>query len=166
MCRRNDSTGFVHVGELLAQRFARVASAEHEVRPKSLRPTTVPSPSTKRRGSGVEKGLPFRTDNGFQNIRSDPFGTLEMGVQGEGPPARVDNIESVAHHLACALRDDRSLAFFKIVAAVVPREVIRDALTRALDVPAPAVRRSRGAIFTALIRPYLGQRSRSGRTPP
>jgi hypothetical protein len=61
--------------------------------------------------------------------------------------------ERIAAHLACALRDEKSLDYFRLVARAVPREVIRDALARALD--ARSVRRSRGALFAHLVRPYM-----------
>ena len=64
-----------------------------------------------------------------------------------------DDPERVAAHLASALRDEKSIAFFRIVARAVPREVIRDALTRALD--ARSIRKSRGALFAHIVRPYL-----------
>jgi len=75
-----------------------------------------------------------------------------------------NNIERVAAHLASALRDEKSIVFFRLVARAVPREVIRDALTRALD--AQSVRRSRGAIFAHLVRPHLPRRSFTNRRDP
>lgn len=67
-----------------------------------------------------------------------------------------DEPERVAAHLASALRDDKSIAFFRIVARAVPREVISDALTRALD--AQNIRRSRSALFVHIVRPHLPHR--------
>jgi hypothetical protein len=57
--------------------------------------------------------------------------------------------------LADKLGDTKSMAFFRRVAEVVPAEVIRDALVRALDLRPSDVRRSRAAYFTSLIMPHL-----------
>lgn len=63
----------------------------------------------------------------------------------------VDDSEALAAFLAERLHDWRSLGFYRKVARMLPESVVRDALTRALDVPAHAIRRSRGAYFTTLI---------------
>lgn len=76
--------------------------------------------------------------------------------QGEGNLR--PEIERTACYLADRLDDGHSLAFYRRVAAVVPAEVVRDSLTRALDVKAANVRRSRAAYFTSLVRPYLQRR--------
>jgi hypothetical protein len=67
-------------------------------------------------------------------------------------------VERTACYLADRLDDSKSLAFYRRVAASVPAEVIRDALTRALDLRPANVRRSRAAYFTSLVRPYLQHR--------
>jgi hypothetical protein len=64
-------------------------------------------------------------------------------------------IENTACYLADRLDDGNSLAFYRLVAEHVATEVIRNSLTRALDLPAANVRRSRAAYFTSLIRPHL-----------
>jgi hypothetical protein len=64
-------------------------------------------------------------------------------------------VEKTACYLADRLDDGNSLAFYRLVAEHVPTEVIRDSLTRALDLPAANVRRSRAAYFTSLVRPHL-----------
>jgi hypothetical protein len=87
--------------------------------------------------------------------------TLESVAQATVPE---DDPERVAAHLASALRDEKSIAFFRIVARAVPREVIRDALTRALD--AQNIRKSRSALFVHIVRPHLPHRSLTNyRTP-
>jgi len=115
------------------------------------------------------------TQNALRKIRS-ALGPGEVGVgsrdggpggrdegEGEGVSETGDNpgpaadIERIAAHLAFALRDEKSIAFFRIVARAVPREVIRDALTRALD--ACSIRKSRGALFAHIVGPNLRQRS-------
>jgi hypothetical protein len=83
-------------------------------------------------------------------------GESQRKAEEDALPHSADN-ERVAAHLASALRDEKSIAFFRLVAQAVPREVIRDALMRTLD--AQSVRRSRGALFAHLVRPYLPQRS-------
>ncbi len=67
--------------------------------------------------------------------------------------SETDEPERVAAHLASELRDEKSIAFFHVVARAVPREVIRDALMRALS--AKSIRRSRAALFVHIVRPYL-----------
>lgn len=97
---------------------------------------------------------------GFSETRSERSGNQQTYVVRVRPtPATpVDNeVERVATHLASALRDEKSIAYFRLVARVLPREVICDALTRALD--ARSVRRSRGALFAHLVRPHLQQDS-------
>jgi hypothetical protein len=80
------------------------------------------------------------------------------------PTVRDDDPERVAAHLASALRDEKSIAFFRIVARAVPREVIRDALTRALD--AQNIRKSRSALFVHIVRPHLPRRSLTNHRTP
>lgn len=83
-----------------------------------------------------------------------PLAFREEGGPGEEGSPHVDNPLHVADYLANRLDDEKSLAFYKLVASL-PREVIRDALMRALDVPARDIRRSRAAIFASLVRPHL-----------
>ena len=64
-------------------------------------------------------------------------------------------IEKTACYLADRLDDGNSLAFYRLVAEHVTSEIIRNSLTRALDLPAANVRRSRAAYFTSLVRPHL-----------
>lgn len=75
--------------------------------------------------------------------------------RGEGVSARGPAAERTASYLADKLGDTKSMAFFCRVAEVVPAEVIRDALVRALDLRPSDVRRSRAAYFTSLIMPHL-----------
>lgn len=80
----------------------------------------------------------------------------DRGSKGEGNLS--PEVERLASYLADRLNDGHSLAFYRLVAAQVPAEIVRDALTRALDVPAANVRRSRAAYFTTLVRPHLQSR--------
>jgi hypothetical protein len=68
--------------------------------------------------------------------------------------------------LAEQLDDERSLAFYQHVIRAVPEDLIRDALTRARDVPRRDVRRSRAALFTSIIRQHLPTRTRTRRQKP
>jgi hypothetical protein len=78
------------------------------------------------------------------------------GSKGEG--VLRPEVERIACYLTDRLDDAKSLAFYRLVAARVPEEIIRDALSRALDLPPAHVRRSRAAYFTSLIRPHLQRR--------
>jgi hypothetical protein len=116
------------------------------------------------RGKGGEKSvsLPGTSGNGFQKYLSEPFSLKRVrGTRGEeenaAPVSNGDNSERLARHIAATLHDERSIAWYRLVARRVDHEVIREALTRALDVPARDLRRSRGAVFTALMRPHLKQ---------
>lgn len=129
-----------------------------------------------REGFGEDvKGFPGfpETQNASKEILE---GRSERSGNGEGPeglsssPARAtpialadNDIERVAAHLASALRDEQSIVFFRLVARAVPREVIRDALMRALDAPRESVRRSRGALFAHIVGPHLPRRSFTNR---
>lgn len=105
---------------------------------------------------------PDRERNDDEQFRPVPFG--EDGGPGEETTDVDRDPERFADYLADLFRDDKSLAFYKLVCRTIPREVVRDALTRALDVPRRDVRRSRAAIFTALILPRLRAARRA--TPP
>jgi hypothetical protein len=127
-----------------------------------------------RRGKGGGEGSLGFPENAFRKIRSKAFSSGEAGArrrdggpggrdegETEGVSQTVDgspaDIERIAAHLASALRDERSLDYFRLVARAVPGEVIRDALSRALD--ARSVRRSRAALFVHIVRPHLPRRS-------
>lgn len=88
-----------------------------------------------------------------KEINTDGRSFRDGGSKGEGPVA--PDFEKTASYLADRLDDRKSLAFYRLVAASVPSEVIRDALTRALDLERASVRRSRAAYFTSLVRPHL-----------
>jgi hypothetical protein len=73
------------------------------------------------------------------------------------PPASDSDpqAERFAAYLADRLDDWKSYRFFLVIVCALPREIVLEALSRALDVPERAVRRSRGAYFTALVRRRL-----------
>ena len=82
---------------------------------------------------------------------------------GEEPSGRDDDdIHSLASYLADALHDRISLRWYELVARTVPYDVVRHALTRALDFRRDEVRRSRAAYFTAIVKPYVARSRRLG----
>lgn len=87
-----------------------------------------------------------------------PFTLRREEKEREGVPGGSE-CERLAGYLADRLDDWKSYRFFLSVAARVPREVILDALTRALDVPRRDIRRSRAAYFTSVIRHHLTTRA-------
>jgi hypothetical protein len=89
--------------------------------------------------------------NGME-VSSENRSFRDRGSKGEG---MRPEFERMASYLADRLDDGKSRAFYRLVAEHVPSEVVRDSLTRALDVPAANVRRSRAAYFTSLVRPHL-----------
>jgi hypothetical protein len=72
----------------------------------------------------------------------------------------VDDAERTARYLADRLDDAKSLRWYRLVAATLGASSVRDALVRALEVPRGEVRRSRAALFTALVRPLVAARLR------
>lgn len=104
--------------------------------------------------------LPLSPRN--ETINNNSFPSVGEG-KGSGGNHGGPSPEQLASQLADQLSDHHSLPFYRLVAAQVPAEVIRDALVRALE-PAPRdIRRSRAAYFTALVRPYLPRRRRGHR---
>jgi hypothetical protein len=134
------------------------------------RPQAIHSQNGEEGGRG-KKGQDLSPEtNAVQNqvyenaLRSGKKASGGVGEEGEGgppPEPPVDSPERLADYLATRLGDEKSLAFYGLVARSVPREVIGDALSRALDVPRQNVRRSRAALFTAIVRPHLPQRPRN-----
>jgi hypothetical protein len=93
--------------------------------------------------------------NGKESIRGQRSFAWDKGSKGEGLSARWQAAEQTASYLADKLGDRKSLAFFRRVTEVLPPEVIRDALVRALDLRPSDVRRSRAAYFTSIIMAHL-----------
>ena len=99
------------------------------------------------------------------NNRSVHRGEGGVGSRGEEDgEVSTGDTERLASYLADRLADPKSLAFYRRVAVLVPREVVREALVAALDLAPAEVRKSRAAYFTAIVRPHL--RPRVPRTPP
>jgi hypothetical protein len=96
------------------------------------------------------RGLPGPNADADRNS----LGAFSVG-RGLGEPTVAAPVDKIAVHLADALLDRRSLRWYRMVAARVPPDVVRDALARALDLAPENVRRSRAALFTSLVRPYL-----------
>lgn len=170
----------------IAQGGARVVFSAHELEARlgiadfgariadllPLRLVHSPDGEEKRGEGGDVEGLGSSTvtQNAFQKLyrKALAFGEVGnggAGERGEGASQPVDtlsaaeHIERIAGYLATRLRDEKSLAFYRLVARAVPREVVRDALARALDVPQQSIRRSRAALFAHLMRPHMPRRS-------
>jgi len=93
--------------------------------------------------------------NGRGSVRGQGSFVWDRGSRGEGISTRRQAAERTANYLAEKLGDPKSIAFFRRAAEVLPPEVIRDALVKALDLRPSAVRRSRAAYFTSIIMPHL-----------
>lgn len=114
--------------------------------------------------------IPETNENGIYMYTQNPF-PLD-GVRGSGEEedrtrnSDAENHEHLAAYLATKLRDEKSMAWYRLVARRVDRSVIQDALMRALDIPARDLRRSRGAVFTAIVRPHLRNSKPNSSQPP
>lgn len=110
-------------------------------------------------GGATEKGEAVRQEegnerSGMENVLGQrSFGWDES--KGKRVSTRGQAAERTASYLADKLGDPKSMAFFRRVAEILPPEVIRDALVKALDLRPSDVRRSRAAYFTSLIMPHL-----------
>lgn len=112
-----------------------------------------------KEGEGDGWVLPDPRTNAISIHRFRAFQNREGKEVGSGEEPRGGTDASpLAVELADRLDDWKSLPFYDLVARRVPADLIRDALTRALDVPSSRLRRSRAAYFTALVRPHLGRR--------
>ena len=109
-------------------------------------------------GEAVRQEDASEGDRKEMNPEQRSFGWEE--VKGCRLSARGQAVERTASYLADKLGDPKSMAFFRRVADVLPPEMIRDALVRALDLRPSEVRRSRAAYFTSLIMPHLRRRDR------
>jgi hypothetical protein len=93
------------------------------------------------------------------NERVDISSSFSLPLAGKGGEPEGNHLgqeaERLAAYLADRLNDWKSHQFFLATARRVPREVILDALARAIDIPQSDVRRSRAAYFTAVIRGYV-----------
>ena len=118
------------------------------------RPVTGNSGATEK-GEAVRQQEEGTERSGMGSV----LGQRSFGWDGEsrreGVSTRGQAAERTASYLADKLGDFKSMAFFRRVAEVLPPEVIRDALVKALDLRPADVRRSRAAYFTSLIMPHL-----------
>lgn len=90
------------------------------------------------------------------NVNENMYTPVSLGDMT--PDRLSDNRRAalrIAAQLADALSDWKSFAFFRKVASSVPEDVIRDVLVLALELPPKAIRRSRAAYFTSIIRKYM-----------
>jgi len=118
----------------------------------------------KKGGRGIE-GAPRQEETNERNNNYQK--ALALSVSGEGEEGcRGEEGESdklrFAHYLAGRLGDLKSLSFYERVARQLPRETALDALARAVDVHPSSIRRSRAALFTAIVRPHLAEVRRRG----
>ena len=90
------------------------------------------------------------------------------GAGGRTERSPQNDVERDASYLADAFDAPGSLDYFRVVAATVPQHVLWDAFARAQDVPRTNLRRSRAAIFTAIVRDHVDdvRRRRRRRGPP
>ena len=93
--------------------------------------------------------------NGTGNILGQRSFAWDVGPGGDGVLDRAQAVERTARYLADKLGDRKSMVFFRRASEVLPPEVIRDALVKALDLRPSEVRRSRAAYFTSIIMPHL-----------
>ncbi len=107
-------------------------------------------------GVGGSKNLPGSpvTLNASHELSGDPGG-INRYHGGNDDYGADDPVDKLASHLADALDDPNGLAWYRKVAREVPQQVVLDALGRARDLRRADVRRSRAALFTAIIRPHL-----------
>jgi hypothetical protein len=107
-----------------------------------------------RNGAALRPGEPSE-QNSTESLPGQRSFDWEGGSEGETGAAPKQAAERTASYLADKLGDTKSLAFFRRASEVLPPEVIRDALVRALDLRPSDVRRSRAAYFTSIIMPHL-----------
>lgn len=122
----------------------------------AARPEPVRNPNGEREPT---ESFPLSSTEETKNVneRVDIYSSLPLPENvGEPAGSRGDpKAERLAVYLAERFNDWKSYAFFLSVARRVPREVVLDALGRALDIPRSEVRRSRAAYFTTIIRRHL-----------
>lgn len=132
---------------------------------RTVQPEDIHSPDGERGGRGSLGLFPrTRTKNGIEDRVNEPVQTV-LGEKGCRGKEGIDGVDNLASYLADALDDSRSLRFFRLVAANVPGDVIRECLTRARDIPRRDIRRSRAAVFTKLVLPHLEARRRARTNP-
>src|SRR5664279_1913753 len=83
---------------------------------------------------------PGTNENGIYMYTKNPFPLKEDRGSGKEEnierDSDVDNPEQFAAYLATRLNDEKSTAWYRMVARRVDHNIIRDALVRALDIPA------------------------------
>jgi hypothetical protein len=70
------------------------------------------------------------------------------------------NSNELAHEIARAFDEEFLLEFYESVVRRYPEDLIRRAYEKAMTVPAERIRKTRGAIFTYLVRQYDRKRRR------
>jgi hypothetical protein len=132
-----------------------------------------PKPRERRGTTGGKEQLSIFPENaintheqkalGKERVIGDARGKRER--KGSSHDAVVDK-PWMPQMLADKLNDEHNLAFYKFVVRRLPENVIRDALTRALDTPLRSIRRSRGALFASIVSPHLKNRRTGTHSSP
>lgn len=124
-------------------------------------PQPLPLTEKKRGGGDDETGLQELTErNGSEKLSERRFVGLESRSSLAAAPRpfgqeSLDATMRIASNLADRLHDAKSLRFYRLVAQLVPPDVIQDALLAALDLPQAEIRRTRAAYFTSLVTPHM-----------
>lgn len=155
---------------LIALLFGPLASDPAPALEPDLEPTAAPGPEPNHpqlvhgeAGGRGEERLPGSLETPTKKNFSGVGVRGGEGCRGEagarwGQP--VDDAERTARYLADRLDDPKSLRWYRLVTTTLGASTVRDALVRALEVPRGEVRRSRAALFTALVRPLVAARLR------
>ena len=69
--------------------------------------------------------------------------------------------EQLAHDIAEALEDREAEPLYLTFAKQIPEEQLRKLLRKVLSIPEEKIRRTRGALFTYLVKQYAERENRS-----
>lgn len=94
-----------------------------------------------------------------QNDRKDIYQTFRYRAATENEAGT-----GLAHELAAALQDEANLAAFVALTRRYPHWLLMEALRRTLAIPDERIRKSRGALFTAIVR-ILAREHDQGTSP-
>ena len=114
---------------------------------------------------------------GYVGVKKDGAYRL-IGISGwreqsaEDTHRRMDDAEpgpkkiasALGSYIATILKDEENIDFYQNLALEYPRDVIRRALADVEKVPDSRIKRSKGALFTYLVRKY-GKAEGKGKTP-
>ncbi len=98
--------------------------------------------------------------NEIKTPDSDPSPSSRNIEASQTPLPKLDAATDwLAALLAHALKDERSIRYYHLVAETIPLGRIRGALSLALELDEREVKRSRAAYFTAILRPERARTS-------